>query len=262
MTVLLVVVDGLRPDAIHAGPFTTLQALLQRGAYSLTMQTVMPCITLPCHMSIFHSVPPSRHGVTTNDWQPMARPLPGLVDVARLAGKRCEFFYGWEALRNLSQPLSLYSSFFQDNSEDLTVDGDQVIADVAARTILADRPDFAFVYLGNVDTAGHAYGWMSEGYLAQVKRTDEVLDGFFDALGNLPYTVCLQADHGGHERHHGQEIPEDMTVPWVLVGQGIRAGYRLDAPLSVLDTAPTLARLLDLKPHPQWEGRVIEEAWA
>src|SRR5690606_3329641 len=262
MTVLLVIVDGLRPDAIHAGPFDTLQSLLRRGAYSLSARTVMPCITLPCHMSICHSVPPTRHGVTTNDWQPLARPLPGLVDVARSAGRRCSFFYGWEPLRNLSQPLSLYSSWFQDVAEDLTVDGDRIIATAAARAIVAERPDFAFVYLGNVDTAGHQYGWMSDGYLAQVGHVDEVLSEFFDALGNLSYTLCLQADHGGHDRHHGLDIPGDMHVPWVRSGPGSAAGGVRPAPVRVVVTAATLARLLDIKPAPQWEGRVVEEAWA
>ena len=68
-------------------------------------------------MSIFHSVPPSRHGVITNDWMPMARPLPGLVEMATVAGKTCAFFYNWEPLRNLSRPSNLELSFFRDNSK-------------------------------------------------------------------------------------------------------------------------------------------------
>lgn len=34
----------------------------------------------------------------------MARPLPGLVDVARAAGRKCAFFYNRQPLRNLSRP--------------------------------------------------------------------------------------------------------------------------------------------------------------
>ena len=62
--VLLVMIDGLRPDAITPERCPALTALKARGAYSLRAQSVMPCITLPCHMSIFHSVPPGRHGLT------------------------------------------------------------------------------------------------------------------------------------------------------------------------------------------------------
>ena len=68
-------------------------------------------------------------------------------------------------------------------------------------------------------------------------------------------------DHGGHERTHGTEAPEDMTIPWMLAGPGIRAGHTLQGPVSLLDTAPTLARLLGLSAHPHWEGRSVDEAF-
>jgi predicted AlkP superfamily pyrophosphatase or phosphodiesterase len=51
-------IDGLRPDAIVPADCPNLKALLARSAYSLTATSVMPSITLPCHTSIFHSVPP------------------------------------------------------------------------------------------------------------------------------------------------------------------------------------------------------------
>jgi hypothetical protein len=113
--VLFVMIDGLRPDAITAERCPTLTGLMARGAYSLLARSVMPSLTLPCHMSIFHSVPPTRHGVTTNTWTPMARPLPGLVEVARAAGKSCSFYYNWEPLLNLSEPNNLEYAYFREN---------------------------------------------------------------------------------------------------------------------------------------------------
>ncbi len=50
-----------------------------------------PSVTLPCHMSIFHSMPPSRHGVTT--YTPPVRPVPRLVEVIHGAGQRTAFFH-------------------------------------------------------------------------------------------------------------------------------------------------------------------------
>jgi len=231
---------------------------MARGAYSLEARSVMPCVTLPCHMSIFHSVPPERHGVTTNTWSPMARPLPGLMEVARAGGKRCGFFYNWEPLRNVSQPGSLAFSYFVDNVE--APRGDGVVVAEALRVLRADSLDFAFVYFGAVDVAGHNHGWMSEGYLAQVAYVDGLLG---ELLAGLPEQthVLLQADHGGVERSHGWDVPENMTVPWVLAGPGVKAGHKLERPVSLLDTAPTLARIMGLGAHPHWEGRVVEEAF-
>jgi hypothetical protein len=250
--------DGVRPDALSAAHCPAVQGLIARGSATLQATAVMPCITLPNHTTIFHSVPPDRHGITTNTWTPMARPLPGLFDIAHAAGKRCGFFYNWEPLRNVSVPGSLAYSLMIDNVESPT--GDQVIAGEAARVLNSQRLDFAFVYLGNIDVAGHAHGWMSDGYLAQVAVTDAVVARL---LAELPPDthVLLQADHGGHERTHGTEAPEDMTIPWMLAGPDIRAGHTLVGPVSLLDTAPTLAKLLGLSAHPHWEGHSVDEAF-
>jgi predicted AlkP superfamily pyrophosphatase or phosphodiesterase len=258
--VVFILIDGLRPDALAAADCPHLKALQNRSAFTLKASSVMPSVTLPCHMSIFHSVPPTRHGVTTNTWTPMARPLPGLVDVARAEGLHCAFFYNWEPLRNLSLPGSLTFAYFCDTSYDLEK-GDQVVAKAAAEYIGSKRPDLAFVYLGAVDTAGHAYGWMAEGYLAQVARVDAVLGLLLAALPAAS-TILLQSDHGGHERNHGTDTPEDLTIPWLVAGPGIRPGYELKTSVSLLDTAPTLATLLGITPHPEWEGRYVSEMMA
>lgn len=257
---VFVLIDGTRPDALSAAYCPNIASLQARGAFTLKAASVMPSITLPCHMSIFHSVPPSRHGITTNDWQPMARPLPGLVDQAHAAGRRCAFFYNWEPLRNLNQPGSLAFSYFRNNVY-ANLDGDQVIAQEVVRYLATDQPDFAFVYFGTVDTVGHLHGWMSAEYLAQLERVDQALGTL---LAGLPTdsTILVQSDHGGHERTHGTELPEDMTIPWLVAGPDIQPGYEIKTAVSLLDTAPTLARLLGIAPHPQWEGRCIEEIFA
>lgn len=253
---LFVMIDGLRPDALAQMDCPTLTGLRERGASTLTASSVMPSITLPCHTSIFHSVPPTRHGVTTNDWQPMARPLPGLMDAAKGAGKRCAAIYNWEPLRNLSQPLSLDFAWYRDLS--YQEDGDDLTADAAIQYLPSVQPDFAFVYLGTVDTAGHRYGWMSDEYLRQAERVDRQLGRLLDGLP-ADIHVLVQADHGGHERTHGTEMAEDMTIPWIVAGPSIRPGHSINRPVSLLDTAPTLARILGVPVPRDWEGKVVDE---
>lgn len=257
MPAYLFMLDGVRPDAILAARCPTLNALIARGAYTMNAQSVMPSITLPCHTSIFHSVPPERHGITTNVWTPMARPLPGLVDLAKQQlGLNCAFFYNWEELRDLSRPGSLSHAFFVNTS--YFAHGDDLVADEAARTIAREKFDFAFIYFGTVDTTGHLYGWMSPEYLAQLERVDGQLAKVLDALPDNA-SFIVQSDHGGHERTHGTPAPEDMLIPWIAVGPNIKAGHVIPTPVSLLDTAPTLARLLGLKAHAQWEGRCMDE---
>jgi arylsulfatase A-like enzyme len=72
-------------------------------------------------------------------------------------------------------------------------------------------------------------------------------------------SIIVHADHGGHERTHGTDSPDDMTIPWIAAGPTIRRGHTINAPVSLLDTAPTIARLLGLRQPAEWEGRPVEE---
>ena len=257
MTTILFSIDGLRPDALLRVNAPHINGLRQRGAWTLQARSVMPCITLVCHLSIFHSVPPARHGITQNLYQPFARPLPGLVEQIKRADKKAAFFYNWEQLRDLARPGNLQHSYFSNNSFDLE-HGDREIGDAAVSYIQREQPDFAFVYFGALDVCGHAYGWMSDEYLAYVEKVDGEVGRVLDRLPESS-TVLLQSDHGGHDRTHGTEAAEDMTIPWMIAGPGIKANYEIKRPISLLDTAPTLTAVLNIKPAAEWEGRVVEE---
>ena len=255
--VVFILIDGLRPDAISQAACPNLYALMQRSAYSLTARAVMPSITLPCHMSIFHSVPPDRHGILTNTWQPMARPVQGLVEVIAEHDKRAAFFINWEPLRDLARPGSLTHLFFLKNNRDFE-QGDARIAQESAYYILNYLPDFSFVYFGSLDEFAHDVGWMSTQYLEQLGRVDNALG---ELLKSLPddYTLLLQSDHGGHERHHGTDLDEDMLIPWMVSGPGIRKDYRIARDVNLLDTAPTIACIFGLDSPSSWEGSCIRE---
>ena len=258
-TVVLTMIDGMRPDAMQATPTPTLDRIRQRGAWTLTARSVMPSITLPCHVSMFYSQPPQRHGVTSNTWTPMARPLPSIVDQAALFNRHCAFFYSWEELRDLSQPGSLqYAYFRKHDPEDVLADNP--VVEAAIRYQQAEHPDFLFLYLGTTDNIGHLNGWMSPEYLAQISRVDGLLGQFMESLSDQD-TILVQADHGGHERSHGTDSPEDMTVPWMIAGPGIRQNHQIQRSVNLIDTAPTLARLLGVQPHSGWEGRCVDEAF-
>jgi phosphopentomutase len=102
---------------------------------------------------------------------------------------------------------------------------------------------------------------MSDEYLAQAASVDGELGKLLAALPADAHAL-IHADHGGHARTHGSDSPDDMTIPWVAAGPRIKPGYRIASPVSLLDTAPTLARLLNVTPHGEWEGRCVDEIFA
>ena len=259
-TIILVTIDGARPDAFAQTSSPNIKEIQSKGSGTMQANSVIPSVTLPCHTSIFHSVPPERHGIITNNWQPMAKPVPGLFEIAHQHDKHCAFFYNWENLRDLSRPGSLEHAYFLNSAEVYPPDpkGDHRIAEYANLYILSSYPDFAFIYFGTLDVYGHLFGWMSDEYLSQLEKVDEALGLLLQGLSD-DITVLVLSDHGGHDRNHGTDLPEDMTVPWLISGPNIRSEYQIQEPVSLLDTAPTLLHIMGINRPKEWEGHCIEE---
>lgn len=260
--VILIVIDGCRPDALKQADTPAIDDLISRGSSTMNALTVEPTITLPAHFSLFTSLPPHDHNVTTNTGNPQpsstARSLLEVVKYNRLTTTAA---YSWELLRNLSPPYALDSSFFLNTDNTEYADAD--IMRAAIHMLKQQAPDFCFFYLESVDQAGHESGWMSEAYLAATHKADRaigMLINFLDESGlDEEYTIIVQSDHGGDGYHHLQPVETVIYIPWIVSGKGIRPGHRIDTEVSILDTAPTIARLMGILPHYAWKGRVPDE---
>ena len=252
--VIMILVDGMRPDAIPACGSDYAGKLLADSACALNARTVFPSVTLPCHMSLFHSVDPDRHGILSNTYTPQVRPIEGLVERLDRVEKKCAFFYTWEELRDLTRPDHLACAVMLNQHKARNTD--QAITTAAIDYINRESPDFMFLYLGETDeVGGHDKGWMSETYLGCVKNA---LDCVRRVRENIPaeYDIILLADHGGHDRGHGTDMPEDMTIPIILNGPSFAPGRTLKD-VSIKDVAPTIAEMLNARPAREWEGRSL-----
>ena len=258
MVTALVVLDGLRPDALALVHTPHLDAFRDSGSWSMTAKTVFPPITLPAHLSMLTSVPPEIHGVLDNTWQEQGRRPSNLIDQIARAGRTPVAFYTWEPLRDLWTPGCMAAAWFRNSAYD--VDGDRYTAAAVADYFARFEADFAFVYLGSIDIVGHLHGWMSDAYLQKIEEVDGIFGAVIDALGP-DATVLATADHGGHDTVHGIEQPEDMLIPWMIAGPGIRTDHCLASAVSVLDIAPTLATAIGLPVLRSWQGRAVDEAF-
>jgi len=254
MKVLLILSDGMRPDAIDGLDF--IEQLKKKSSYTLNAQTVLPSVTLPCHMSLFHSVDPDRHGITSNIYTPMVRPINGICEQLKNAKKTSSFFYTWEEIRDLARPGSLLKSEFLFGRRWGYERANHDLCEKAKEFLNSpDASDFTFLYLGWTDLAGHNDGWMSEGYMYAARETVLMME---DVIKSLPddFAVIFTSDHGGHGRDHGSDMPEDMTIPVFCLGEPFEAGKELEN-INIKDIAPTILKLLDGEPDPDWEGKAI-----
>lgn len=256
--VLILSIDGLRPDAISAAPMPNLLALMQNSVYTLNAQTVYPSVTLVSHSSMLVGVCPSKHGVDWNDYIPDKGYAQGtdLFDIAHAAGLQTAMFVGKEKLRQITEPQSM-DVFVYVNDRDL----------VLTDRLIAEFPqDFGllFVHFPLVDGMGHSYGWMSPQQLSVAFRADEALGKILaelDARGLRDETlIIITADHGGHVTTHGSSLPEDMTIPWIASGAGIQP-KQLTTQVHTMDTAATAAFALGLPIPLEWDGVPVYEAF-
>ena len=252
--VILISIDGMRPDGLLQCNNPFVAEMMNKASYTLNASSVVPSVTLPCHMSIFHSVPPERHGITTNTYAPMVRPINGLFEQLAVMGKKSAMFYGWEPIRDVSRPGSLkHAQYLWAYTKDNT---DRILTESALSYIKDESPDFVFLYMVETDEkGGHDNGWMSAPYLKCIHDAINNVKLVLDTVGD-EYTVIVTADHGGHDRAHGSLLPEDMTIPMFFIGPDFQPGKVLSN-LSLLDIAPTIAKIMNIPIPREWEGTAI-----
>jgi predicted AlkP superfamily pyrophosphatase or phosphodiesterase len=261
--VLIVTFDGLRPDAIAAAEMTNVMSLMQTGAYTLKAQTIMPSLTLPAHSSMVLGTCPAKHIVRWNEYVPENGYALGtdIFDLAHTFGLRTVLVSGKEKLRHLTEPGSTDFFGFVDINDKIK---DITSLESMAYSQVREGFGLMLMHFPDGDLAGHEYGWMSRQQLRAYKNDDDSFGLLLEVMkssnmydGTL---IIITSDHGGHDTTHGSNLPEDMTIPWILNGPRVVPG-ELQTQVYIMDTAATVAYALGLPLQPEWDGVPIYEAF-
>lgn len=262
--VIVVSVDGLRPDAIERFGPGTIRALMAAGAHTLDATTVVPSQTLPSHASMLTGVGPAVHGITWNRYRRELGPVavPTIFELARSDGHHVAAFYAKAKFRQLDRPGSYDHRIVPRWRVDHWLSTD--VVPEAVQYLAHHRPNLLFVHIPEPDYAGHLAGWMGSVYGLAVSRADaavgEVLAAARAAFGSDGFVLIVTADHGGHERTHGTDDARSLRIPWIVYGQGVAAG-RLSPAVRTMDTAATVLWLLGVARPASFEGRPLVEAF-
>jgi predicted AlkP superfamily pyrophosphatase or phosphodiesterase len=265
-TVLLVSIDGLRPDAIGAFDAPTLNRLMREGSYSLTATTITPSKTLPSHTSMLTGEPPERHQVLWNNVTSATRnaiELPNVFTEARQSGYSTAAFFSKAKFGPLQRAGSLDYSQAPGGWFGRWL-AHRTMTDVEAY-LERSAPHLLFAHLADPDAAGHRSGWMSPRYGRAVTAADHAVGRLVAAAdrtyGPGTYTLIVTADHGGHGRDHGSHDPRDVTIPWIAWGKGVRPGEIGSTTIQTMDTASTVLWLLGVREPTAWAGTPVLEAF-
>ena len=263
--VIVISIDGLRPDAITKFHATTLQRLMKEGRYSLTAQTIPLSLTLPSHTSMLTGVGSATHGVTWNSDKPNLGKTKSetIFGYAHDAGFTTAAFFGKAKFSALELPNTFTFEKRQTGEMGLPW-GSARTAEYVHGYLKSAQPNLMFVHIGETDFVGHQLGWMSRSYGMAVKGADRAVERIIaDAnqhFGEGNYTVIITADHGGHAHTHGTTQPVDMTIPWIVWGQGVQRGDTLSG-IRTMDTAATALWMLGVSVPASFEGKPVSGAF-
>ena len=265
--VILIGSDGFGAYAFENAKIPNLRAMMKEGSWSLEARTVLPSSSAANWASMVMGAGPELHGYTTwGSKKPDMPPrvvddygmFPSIYSQLRKEKPDSEIgvIYEWDGIGYLFPKAAV--------NKDQNADGDIAVTHAATAYIKEKKPNFLFVHLHDVDSVGHQIGHGTPEYYAAIERTDThigtILKSIEDAGIAESTVVLFTADHGGINKGHGLITMNEMQIPWIIKGPGIKKDYELSQSIMTFDTAATIAELLKLKAPQVWIGRPVKEA--
>ncbi|MDB6074199.1 MAG: hypothetical protein JWO89_1839 [Verrucomicrobiaceae bacterium] len=277
--VFVVSIDGGKPAVIKESVMPVINQLTAQGAVTWEASTIFPSKTLPSHTSMLTGLGPDKHNVLWNGFEPIKGlvKVPTIFSLLRAQDPKAvtAMFVGKVKFRHLWLKDSLDVFNYGGPQEAKPVSGtpelekskvpSQGVAKEAAPWIKEHKPKLAFIHLTDADSAGHASGWGSPEQKEAFKVTDQALGQVINAIKEAGIAdtsvVIVSADHGGHDKTHGLDIPDDMHIPWIAWGKGVKKGFTITAPVKTFDSAATALWLLDVPLPAEFDGKPVTSAF-
>lgn len=293
-SIILVSIDTLRADRLPVYGYgriktPTIDQLAANGTVFESCYAHVP-LTLPSHTSIFTGLLPYAHGVRDNIGFRVADGAWTLASALRSAGfttGAAVSAYVLHSTTGISQGFAWYDDQFEAGSPGkpatdvrrngmVTVDRAlswlrEELADSGSRSDHA-RGIFLFVHLYEP----HAPYEPPERFLlggttpydGAVMYSDEIVAHLFTELRKLdlydPSLVILLSDHGEGLNDHGEETHgvflyrEVMRVPLIVkLPENSNGGWRIQAPVQLVDIAPTILEWAGLRQPPELQGQSL-----
>jgi hypothetical protein len=266
--VVLIGMDGMAATYIPKSNMASLQGLMRDGAFTLHARSVLTTSSAVNWAAMLMGVGTELHGYTMYDSKTPEIPSR-VTDKYGLSptifallhdqkpSSKIGVFYDWDGIGYLfpKQAVNIAESFKHDE-------------DVVARAtayIKTGKPTLTFVYMEAFDVTGHRKGWDTPEYYAQATRSDQniaaVLQSIKDAGIADSTIVIVSADHGGILKNHGGKTLQEVEIPWIISGPGIKKNFEITDSVVTYDTAATIANIFKLKTPQVWTGRPVKSAF-
>ncbi len=278
--VFIISFDGGKPAVIAESEMPVLKKLAAEGAVTWKARTIFPPKTLPSHTSMLTGLSPGKHHVLWNNFEPEKGKIlaPTVFNIARKADPKLvtAMFAGKMKFHHLWQDGSLDRFDFKGPQSatpavsgadeiEKTVNPAQTVAGSAAAYIVDKKPNLCFIHFPDPDSAGHKSGWGSPEQKEAFKVSDQALGQIVRALTAAGIAdssvIIISADHGGHDKTHGLDIPEDMEIPWIAWGLGVKKGFTIADAVTTYDSTATALWLLGVPLPAEFDGKPVKSAF-
>ena len=267
--VLIISIDGLRPDRLLLADSPVIHRMIKQGTYTFWAKTTAVAITLPSHVSMLTGMTPYNHGIEWNGDLPFSKPVyplfPTIFETAKLGGYTTALVTGKSKFGPLTKPGTLDYVFMPEKN----LAEDTLVADEAVKVIHQLKPDLLFIHFPAVDRNGHQFGWGSPEQLTAIGLADQAVGRVLAALeeeGLRKSTfIIVTSDHGGQGKVHGADDARSRHIPWIATGPGVKPGFDLtqlvELEVHTEDTAATALYLLGAPLPAYLQGKPILPAF-
>jgi len=268
--VILIGIDGVSAEGLQYANTPVINNLIKQGSVSLKTRGVMPTVSAPNWATILSGAGPEQHGVTSNNWSllnqgfdPTYKDSDGyFTSIFTVIRKQMPkavtaMFYDWDWLGTyVNRKLITKEQYIQ---------GYVMVTSVALNYIKKEKPIFTFIYYGHPDEVGHAKGFGTKDYYRAINDIDteigKLITGIKESGLDKNTSIIITSDHGGIGTGHSGESMTEIEVPWIITGSGIKRNILFETPNDLANTAPTIARILDLRTPPEWVGKPVNEVF-
>jgi len=268
--VIVLGVDGMSPSGIQMAATPNLNRVIREGAFTFKARAVLGTSSSQNWASMIMGAGPEQHGITSNGWERNSYSIEptalGMEDIfptifglvrQQIPEAKTASIYDWGGFGRLYEKSAV--------DVDKNPEGPEETMAEAVALITEELPVFTFIHLDHVDGAGHTYGHGSDEYFESIELADQLLGDLLDVLdknNHLQNTLLIiTSDHGGIGTRHGGESMEELEIPWLALGAGVKPGKQIVDPVDTYDTAATAAFALGLTPPYAWIGRPVTSAF-
>jgi len=263
--IVLIVIDGVRPDVLLAARTPNIDNLVAEGSYTWNAITVAPSVTIAAIPSIFTGAPPWVHEV--GDWKGTIH-AETIVEVFEKAGLPCAIVGEDPILGGYS---ASYCTGYYPHGK-----ADEHFTTLAIEWFIEYRPFFLAIYNPVPDWRGHQYSDQSDEYRWAIEYADFQIGRIMKMLRELGVyertLIVITTDHGMTGTSHGYGLPTDMRIFSIFKGPGVKKGFEMENVVftvdlgyvghRIIDIAPTITALAGLRTPTDSEGRVILQIFA